>query len=105
MTQPDSPIPETPRFDLPILAYKPGWTFEWGEQHGDGGVWLTVHVEGPDAKGLDREDMTARSVDFAFVAPMPFDPSWLRNRIAGIEDHEINEWLRIDGRLEFDPHA
>ena len=90
---------------FPTLTYKPGWTFTWGDRYEDEGRWLNVHVEGPDSKGWDRETMLPRSVDFAFVAPMPFDAGWLRNRIAGIEDHEINEWFRVDGRLEFDPHG
>ena len=87
----------------PAITYKPGWSFQWGEPHDDG-RWLETHVEQPDAKGWDRDHHEKRSVTFAFVAPQPFDPEWLRNRIAGIEDHETREWLRVDGVLVFDPH-
>lgn len=112
---------ETPAFspsegseNFPTIRYKPGWTFDWGgtdiqdlasDDRQVESQWLDIHVKQPDSKGFDRETMEERSVTFSFLVPLPFDPEWLRNRIAGVEEHEIGEWLRIDGKLAFDPHV
>lgn len=31
--------------------------------------------------------------------------SWLRSALRQLEDHELDEWLRLDGELMNDPHA
>ena len=84
---------------LPEITYKPGWCFAW-ERDEDGRMRLWIHVEYRDATAPEDE----MEVDFSFIAPMPFDPKWLWNRLAGIEDHETREWLRVSGERPFDPH-
>ncbi len=92
--------------DLPKVTYKPGWTITWEHYDTKPHLFLNLHVEGPDAKGLDAYDQaTPRSVDFKFAVTEPFDPDWLLNRIHGIEYHEVCEWLRVNGALVRDQHA
>lgn len=100
---------------LPAITYKPGWTFEWEHSNHEPHLFLLITVTQPDAKGFDRDDLTERTVNFKFAIAEPgtapdsgvraFSTEWLRNKIAGIESHEIDEWLRVDGTLVNDPHS
>lgn len=86
----------------PAITYKPGWSFSW-EEHDD--RWfLRIVVTRPDPKGWDSRTGEERIVEFLLLPPLPFDPAWLRQELGEIENHEIDEWLKVDRILVFEPH-
>lgn len=87
----------------PSISYKPGWTFAWKE---NAGLWLLqISCSAPE-KQLDSVTGADRGGYSIFVLPPdPFDPRWLLQALADIEEHERREWLRVDGDRVFNPHV
>lgn len=90
--------------ELRAITYKPGWSFTWVRQAQEPHLFLRIGVGQPDPKGTDPATGDERYVEFLFVAPEPFDPSWLHEHIMQIEAHEVAEWLRVNGEHIVAPH-
>jgi hypothetical protein len=90
------------------IIYKPGWSFSLRnkiEEDGSGGlifqvVSFTDDSMDPAEKIMVRHNFLVPSASYnqrTWIA-------WLRNRIADVENHELNEFFKIDGERVFAPH-
>jgi hypothetical protein len=73
----------------------------------EGPTILQLHANVPDASG--RHPGKIDVVSQTMLEPVHFSDgfhfmSWLRIVIGEFEEHERDEWLRIDGQLLIDPH-
>jgi hypothetical protein len=90
--------------ELERITYKPGWAFtcydgRWEGQH------IAITVELPDA-GRPGETVTLDV--HSMLPPIPdvrYLHTWLAWRLGRIEIHEMREFLRVEGKAIFDPHA
>lgn len=94
------------------VTYKPGWRIELTEfcSMGDGRTFEgQLHVVTPDSWHPER--MAEVLMYEGIAAPYlhenigTFAVSWLERLIRRCEDHEYNEWLRVDGVPIRNPHA
>jgi hypothetical protein len=81
---------------------KPNWSFRIINE--EGFLSLVITVEGPDSYNEDHSMLVSHWY------PVPEatynEKSWLRwifERCRGIENHELGEWFKIDGRRPFAP--
>jgi hypothetical protein len=87
------------------VTYKDGWSF--APEVGPTGTVLVVRVAAEDSRGGEalvvthRFPLPARAV----VGDRPAFVGWLRHAIGRVELHERDEWLLVDRRRLFDPHA
>ena len=90
--------------ELERVTYKPGWSFtcydgRWEGQH----LVITVDVLDAGRPGqsvtLDVHSSLPPIPDVAYLH------TWLAWRLGRIENHEMREFLRVDGHAVFDPHA
>lgn len=87
------------------VTYKPGWTLdvESGPKH----TVLVVREATSDSRGgqplvvTHRFQLPSRAV----VGDRHSFVGWLRHVIGKVELHERDEWLLVDHRRLFDPHA
>jgi hypothetical protein len=90
--------------ELERVTYKPGWVFtcydgRWEGQH------LAITAELPDAT---RPGESVTLDIHSSLPPIPdaaYLHAWLAWRLGRIENHEMREFFRVDGRAVFDPHA
>ena len=89
---------------LARISYKPGWSFRaydgrWEGQH----LVITTEVEDSYRPGetttLDVHSMLPPMADADALH------AWLAWRLQRIETHEMREFLKLDGKVLFDPHA
>lgn len=90
---------------LDRVTYRPGWEFKVYPHKFEGHrlVILARHVEDSYQPG--------KFLDLGIRSPLP--PmrdeealyEWLAWRLGIIENHEMREWLKVDGKPHFDPHA
>lgn len=90
--------------ELERVSYKPGWTFtcydgRWEGQH------LAITVEVPDATRPGRTVTLDVHSSLPPIPDVPYLHTWLAWRLGRIENHEMREFLRVDGKAAFDPHA
>ncbi len=101
---------------LARISYKPNWRFECADKapfYETGGgymkaVWITIKHTSIDAN--DPEKMTevvltacvAKDQLVRMDEPQMMD--WIKMHIRKAEDHETDEWLRLDGKWVKDPH-
>jgi hypothetical protein len=86
------------------VTYRPGWSFEVYEGRFEG-PHIVIRATVPDSTRLGQ------AVTLAIHSMLPpmrnrqavFE--WLAWRLGRIEVHEMREWLKVDGRVIFDPHA
>lgn len=89
---------------LDRVTYRPGWTFT-AYEHPFEGPHLLIVAPVPNAYRPEE------TVDLGIRSPLP--PMWTEHglivwlawRLGRVESHEMREWLRVDGRAPFDPHA
>jgi hypothetical protein len=87
------------------VTYKDGWSF--APELGPVGAVLVVRAVEEDSRGGDplvvthRFPLPGRSV----VGDREAFVGWLRHAIGRVELHERDEWLLVDRRRLFDPHA
>lgn len=94
---------------IEALKYKPGWTFAVAMNDATGLPMLDIRMEVPDSRGSGR----IVSVYNGAVIPPPFVRErnerrfwdFVRFEIRKLEEHEMDEWIRVNGELVFDPHA
>lgn len=87
------------------LSYKPGWKFEVEESVGYG-LRLVATMSVPDA-----QTGKPTVIGLAELLPTP-PPDWdqdyalslIKKLIQKMEEHEMKEWLRLDGECVDDPH-
>ena len=94
--------------ELTRWSYKPGWTMRIQP---DPGPWetgiLCVRYQTPDTYDPQRvitiggQEMVSLSVVEGMV---PFG-LWLETALMRMEQHELREWLRRDGKIYNDPHG
>lgn len=89
---------------LARVTYMPGYTFEVYEGRWEG-HHIVIRTNMPDAYNpggtvtLDVHSMLPPMRDEQAVL------EWLGWRLARLANHEVREFLRVDGRCLFDPHA
>lgn len=90
------------------LTYKPGWQFymrDMKDPDGSGGLTFVVISLTMDSLRPER-DISVRH-NF-LIPPASYNETnwmiWLRERIAEVENHELNEFIRFDGVRTFAPH-
>jgi hypothetical protein len=87
------------------VTYREGWTFD--VETSGSQTSLVVRVATTDSRGRDplvvthRFTLPGRSV----VGDRRSFVGWLRHVIGKVELHERDEWLLVDQRRLFDPHA
>lgn len=87
------------------VTYKQGWSF--APELGATGTVLVVRASAEDSRGGEplvvthRFPLPAHSV----VGDRRAFVGWLRHAIGRVELHERDEWLLVDRRRLFDPHA
>lgn len=88
------------------LRYKPGSTIEVRE-HSAYTMLLVVTQTLPDAEGVSKEPIMVRLSEA--IPPMIEEPEhaldFVREVIRKAEMHEIDEWLRFDGKRPHEPHG
>lgn len=92
------------------LTYRPGWTFKLADierDPGSEGLTFIVRSLGYDTYNPDRGE-TYGVYHYFPVPPATFNrqgwTSWIRKRLLDVEEHELNEFLMIDGYRPFAPH-
>jgi hypothetical protein len=89
---------------LARVKYKPGFEFKAYDGRWEG-QQVVIRVDMPDAYN------PGQTVTLDIHSPLPPQRdedtlySWLAWRLGRIENHEMREYLRIDGDLYSDPHA
>ena len=79
----------------PVITYKDGWSFLWLDEKR-----LQLHRSIPNSDGGENfQD------EYVIEFPDGFDLNLLTDRIHGLEYHEIQEWLRVDGEKALGPHT
>jgi hypothetical protein len=87
------------------LTYKPGWSFAL--EVGGARTVLVVRASEEDARGgtplvvNHRFELPSRAI----VGDRRSFVGWLRHMVGRVELHERDEWLLVDQRRLFDPHA
>jgi hypothetical protein len=89
------------------IKYKPGWSFSISRK--DAKVSMSVVHSAQDVSGKVEGLIPLRLMDtFPEQHLNSFTEGELINEvrklIAQMEKHEIDEWLRVDGRRLIDPH-
>jgi hypothetical protein len=93
--------------ELARWEYKPGWRLRIVP---DPGPWetgiLSVRYETPDSRNPLRTIAIGGSeiVSLSVVEGMVPFGVWLESALMRMEEHELREWLRVDGELYDDPH-
>jgi hypothetical protein len=88
---------------LTLVTYRPGWNFRAWDDRWEG-QQVTIQMDLPDA--YNPGQTTAIGVDSP-LPPMQDSQqlySWLAWRLGRIENHEMREYLRINGELYSNPH-
>lgn len=90
------------------LTYKPGWRFVLEERHdddGSGGLTFAVISCTEDSR---KPGQMIRVYHPFLVPPASYNRrcwvAWIRDRLADVENHELGEFLLVDGVREFGPH-
>lgn len=99
--------------ELARYRYKPGWHLEVAEYSLQpphyGSAQLVIRFEAPDSREGGRPPakvMSCHPIPPYFGEGMPDEfAHWLRNAILAAETHELDEWLRRDEVVIFDPHG
>jgi hypothetical protein len=52
-----------------------------------------------------RTFASAVSIPLQLISSREIFFGWVRDALIGIEQHELDEWLTIDGERPFDPHT
>ena len=87
------------------VTYRPGWTFD--VEPGPKQTTLVIRAATIDSRGdaplvvTHRFSLPGRAV----VNDRASFIGWLRHVIGKVELHERDEWLLVDHRRLFDPHA
>jgi hypothetical protein len=84
------------------VACKPDWKFRLANE--DGALRLIITATGPDAGSPDFD------ITVSHYFPVPTATynektwcRWLFERCRGVENHELGEWFRVDGKRPFAP--
>jgi len=95
---------------LPRLTYKPNTRFEMKVEGESGWVALAV-CDLPDSRGGDPFPMLRFSQQFPVGSTYRSESEAERAALTCVdllltafEEHEKDEWLRLDGRIVTDPH-
>jgi hypothetical protein len=86
------------------VTYRPGWSFEVYEGRFEGPHIVIRATIQDSARPTQAVTLDIHSM----LPPMRSAEQfyeWLAWRLARIEVHEMREWLKVDGRVIFDPHA
>lgn len=89
---------------LERVTYRPGWQLTVYEDPWEG-PHLRIVATMPNAY---RPDETVDVGINSAIPPMPDADAfllWLQARLIRVESHESREFLHLDGRPVFDPHA
>lgn len=89
---------------LDRITYRPDWTFTAYEDQWEGPHLLIVAPVPNSYRPTETVDLGIRSP----LPPMPDTEAlhrWLAWRLGRVENHEMREWFKVDGRPLFDPHA
>ena len=97
------------------LSYRPGWRFtlediQRDQDHGRGtaeGLTFCVYTKGYNSYHVDRGENYGVVHYFPVPAATYNAESWLywiREQLVKVEEHELNEFLQIDGERPFAPH-
>lgn len=97
---------------LKDFTYKSNWTFdaEWNVDYNWGRLWVNVRLQNSRANGSVPEEHDIATINNScYVGPakdytVSEALTILRSLIADTELHEMDEWIRYKGKLEFDPH-
>lgn len=78
----------------PHVTYKPGHIFRWE------GTTLVLrrHLVCADGRGVFRDE-------YRYDFSDGFNVARLESFLFDLERHEVQEWLRIDGRRALTPHG
>ena len=92
---------------LPVVTYKPGYEVSL-TQDGD---FLTLVIlrllpdaNAPAESRWFRFSRTINLLDYRSADEM-FIKHWVREAIVAMEMHEMNEWLKADGKRMTEPHG
>ena len=95
------------------MTYKPNWRILATRPDRDSGVtadtWVRLAFQTQDATGQETglihitkvvilADRDREGMDEEMAM------EWLRFQILALEQHEMNEWLKLDGKLVAEPH-
>ncbi len=95
------------------FTYKPGWHIDVHRlPEGSDSVRLDVYFMAPDSRdtpGLESMIKVSGTFDVPEAIWHGGDEGefwdWLRRVIRFVEQHELDEWFCVDGKLVNDPHA
>lgn len=90
------------------VAYKPGWNFamvEHFDPDGSGGLIFRINSWTDDSMKPERQIAVRHNF---LIPPASYNKqtwiAWIRNRIADVENHELNEFFKVEGERVFAPH-
>jgi hypothetical protein len=95
--------------ELARWTYKPGWRLNVHEPVGQA-PWIPAALiatfQAPDSRGSGRiiTITSQHSLPHYLAGDEAAFPYLLRDALMDAEGHEIDEWLRRDGRIFHDPH-
>lgn len=104
---------------LSKITYKPGWKIEFVDEYelkrtGRWHPWGSTCLLRITAVWPDVTDPNGRPKPFSIEFQMTlllYDElnerhfiEWIANRIRHVEEHEFQEWFKVDGSNVFDPH-
>jgi hypothetical protein len=89
------------------VQYKQHWRFEVYDTAHQPGPWLCIHFPQVDAYN------PSQTSEFHVRSPLPMPLIrnrgdfllWLKWRLELVEVHECHEFLRLNGKILYDPHA
>lgn len=113
------------------FTYKPGWIVEANRSPQHGGIMVTIAFHAEDSRRgpnqipryremtftagepfrVERDDLITIAGNFVLDSYVfehhsdKFLYDWLRHKISVMDQHEIDEWFRVDGQLLNDPHV
>lgn len=94
---------------LKTFQYKPGWTFRldpyinWASLDQGTGYVLFTEVDVYDVNPPHSLTPLAGTTQVPGNFGMPV-MTWVHQRLAFIEDHERDEWFRVNGVAPYNPH-
>jgi hypothetical protein len=96
---------------LKRVTYKPGYKFScWVDEQYQGNIVLNLVIPVPDSTRADHKEVSIVYTDFLPIdAVLRYGETLLVEMLTkfflGWERHEMDEWLRLDGKMYRDPHA
>lgn len=90
---------------IKLITYKPGFRLEAAVDKGEA-IIMTISTKAPDSKNPGHEIVVAMSMRLMFeeIKDEEQFKKRLRTFVLGFETHEMDEWLKIDGKHVRAPH-